>query len=1365
MIKTSRIHAFTPILLLALLCQMLVVPMLNVVPSAQAADPTILTTPKWTVTGQPEGESGVLIADINKDGREEVIRAASGWIRVFSGTNGAILWQKSDAALSTMAKPQMADLDGDGFLEIIVNIARGVMAWRFPSGVISNGVQYWRRNDLSSSANHWSSPVVGIIDGSGRPTVFVGGEDAESGNLGGRITALRYDGTVLRQAFTWRPCFGGLSLADTDSDGHFELLQGDRNGGYNDGGYGRGVRCFWAENLTTKWERPEVLCSSHCPILVDVNKDGILEVIAGQTGDLCVIDSRDGSYIHPITDDTNAFPIHFQPSVYDIDHDGNPELLMADGHDNTADDVVIWDLTQWKQDGRVSIGKCYYGPKAADVTGDGVMELIACSYGGIYIIDHANFTVLDSVTNLGPNTYATRLTYAVVNDIDGDGLAELVVSSYSGSIWAFDTRAPKSNPRARSEVQHYSEMRLGAAEYVGAPGNTANPLILNAFPSDKSANVPLSLSALTFTLKDYQNNLMSYSVTTSPNIGSWSGTNVASGTTISLDPSSLSYATTYTWRVNVTDSAAHLTSRSFRFRTQFASVLNTAPTQGTPRLVSSSTTPAAGDTLTCYNQSTYDANGNPVTNIYNWYRDDVSYTNLLLPFDTRNEVTAKDYSGYGNDGTVNGATWTSAGRIGGCYEFTSGSNIVVPYSTRLDGGGTWSGITVEQWIYFSVDQDGTRTIAKTFSYEIGFQSGSPNRLYATIWTKGQGCSTTSSYTLSKNTWYHVVMTYKDGVGLRLYVNGVLRASGGGSGQVQSGATIGPFLGQNNPEPLYIGWFNSFRGKIDEVRIYPKALSQAQITQRYSETSGANSKLTSPETVGGVWKCQVTPNDRYADGTAKVSNTITLPNRSPTASNLRFTSRSGLQFLTTDDLRGAYDYSDPDGDLEAGTEIRWYRNGALQTSLNNLLVVPQTATSTGDTWYFTVRPKDGKVFGTTKTSSSGTIIQNSAPTQGTPSISGVRDDAKLVCTPQATADGNNDKVANIYNWYKGGVSFSNLLLPFDTNNGVTAEDYSGYNNDGTVYGATWTSNGIVGGAYSFNGDDVITVADSASLGNAGSWSQITVEYWVYPSVDQRGARILNKNGGAAGDSGNYMTGINTDASGPANVIFFGVTAADEYEETYSNTDTVIPTGSWSHIVGTYKSGEGIKLYINGVLKSSTAGITGKIDASIGEPLFIGYSSRTPGTANRYFNGRLDEIRIYPTALSASQIYQNYIDQKNGLSSTATIVPEETSVGQTWRCQVTPNDSWQDGTTSQTSQITITSAGTAYTLTIIISGSGHVNLSPSKTSYSYGEVVQLTAIPSNYRWVFDHWGGALTGTASPGTIVMNSGKTVYAYFRKI
>jgi len=98
------------------------------------------------------------------------------------------------------------------------------------------------------------------------------------------------------------------------------------------------------------------------------------------------------------------------------------------------------------------------------------------------------------------------------------------------------------------------------------------------------------------------------------------------------------------------------------------------------------------------------------------------------------------------------------------------------------------------------------------------------------------------------------------------------------------------------------------------------------------------------------------------------------NTPPIADNLQI---SPTNPLTTDNLVGSYIYSDADGDAENGTEIRWYKNGVLQPQLNDTLTASSALTAKEEIWFFTAKPKDGKDFGTLKTSPSVTI-QNSPP---------------------------------------------------------------------------------------------------------------------------------------------------------------------------------------------------------------------------------------------------------------------------------------------------------------------------------------------------------------------------------------------------
>ena len=72
--------------------------------------------------------------------------------------------------------------------------------------------------------------------------------------------------------------------------------------------------------------------------------------------------------------------------------------------------------------------------------------------------------------------------------------------------------------------------------------------------------------------------------------------------------------------------------------------------------------------------------------------------------------------------------------------------------------------------------------------------------------------------------------------------------------------------------------------------------------------------------------------------------------------------------------------------------------------------------------------------------------------------------------------------------------------------------------------------------------------------------------------------------------------------------------------------MIPTGTWTHIAGTY-DGANLRLYVNGVLVKTQAR-TGTIFSSP-NPLYIG------GKGSQ-FSGLIDEVRVYNRALSAAEI---------------------------------------------------------------------------------------------------------------------------------
>ena len=90
----------------------------------------------------------------------------------------------------------------------------------------------------------------------------------------------------------------------------------------------------------------------------------------------------------------------------------------------------------------------------------------------------------------------------------------------------------------------------------------------------------------------------------------------------------------------------------------------------------------------------------------------------------------------------------------------------------------------------------------------------------------------------------------------------------------------------------------------------------------------------------------------------------------------------------------------------------------------------------------------------------------------------------------------------------------------------------------------------------------------------------------------------------------------------------------------------------------------------------------------------------------------------------------------------------------------------GVTNDTAYVPITvTNGTVilreFTLSVALDGSGSVTKNPNQTTYSYGTVVQLTAIADS-GWVFSSWSGNLSGSTNPASITMNGNRSVTAHF---
>ena len=196
------------------------------------------------------------------------------------------------------------------------------------------------------------------------------------------------------------------------------------------------------------------------------------------------------------------------------------------------------------------------------------------------------------------------------------------------------------------------------------------------------------------------------------------------------------------------------------------------------------------------------------------------------------------------------------------------------------------------------------------------------------------------------------------------------------------------------------------------------------------------------------------------------------------------------------------------------------------------------------------------------------------------------------------------------------------LPFDETSGTIAFDATSNGWNGTLVGGASRVAGKIGNAVDLSGttqyvalpsgvvsnNDTITLASWVNLDTVSNWTRIfdfgsgsATNMFLTPKSDQGKIRFAIKNNGSA--------------------------------EQFIDGQAALPTGGWHHVAVTLNGSTGI-LYVDGVqvgsntamtLKPSTLGVTTQ-----------NWIGRSQYTNDPYLDGRVDDFRIYNSAMTASQV---------------------------------------------------------------------------------------------------------------------------------
>jgi len=225
----------------------------------------------------------------------------------------------------------------------------------------------------------------------------------------------------------------------------------------------------------------------------------------------------------------------------------------------------------------------------------------------------------------------------------------------------------------------------------------------------------------------------------------------------------------------------------------------------------------------------------------------------------------------------------------------------------------------------------------------------------------------------------------------------------------------------------------------------------------------------------------------------------------------------------------------------------------------------------------------------------------------------------------------------------------LYLNFDEGSGNFALDSSGNGNAGTIYNASRIESGGCIRALSFSNPDSYVTIPFRVLNHPTQ--QITVSTWFYSDNFTPAALVSGYHNGGyqlGFDDGNDLWWtLNLEKSGDVSVPV-------QHEN--------IALAQWHQVTGTY-DGNTMKIYLDGILRNQ-ADATGAIHYEDRNYIILGAdagASDTPGACPHYFTGGLDEVRIYPVALTYSQVMDDRFQCLEGERLPPAVISAETVPG--------------------------------------------------------------------------------------------------------
>jgi hypothetical protein len=617
----------------------------------------------------------------------------------------------------------------------------------------------------------------------------------------------------------------------------------------------------------------------------------------------------------------------------------------------------------------------------------------------------------------------------------------------------------------------------------------------------------------------------------------------------------------------------------------------------------------------------------------------------LYQLDGNDDDTTGNYNGTIDTGVTYSAT---GAKFGQAANFNGSSAIVLP-NTILS-----SDCSISTW--FNLNSSGTTDTLFEFDHEnrILFrpQSGSYSAYIGNSGYFDHGLS------FSTGQWYHLVITFSAGNPFKIYVDGVLSSYTSGNTSVYS-LNHDNILGAANPSGGA-----GLNGKIDQVRIFDKAISAEDVATLYAETESTASNTNPLSEGAGValysLDYDASEASGYYDGTPTnvefgVGGKINYGARfNATSSNINIggnvvnsltklsvsmwvywdgtTNSNDDYFIALGKASSGKIFS---ADITNSTGIIGFYDGAS--------VLNSTGAVSANTWTHIVLTADAtvlKMYLNGSLDSTHTISSLNFDSSGNAGFIGswitgtdYEFDGSIDQVRLFSKALNSTEVSTLYaetacvydsttgdNYFPLADGSSDAVAYYKLDN--SAEDSVG-TNDGTEYNIEYRF-GRFGQAAVFNGSNSGIFISSTGTSVTDYDQDFSISFWF---------NFISLNA-------SYSYNVLFTGGGTKNIQFLIDTTNGARFQLYNGTiyyvDTgAVSAGNWYHVVATRSKTNGLEIYLNGISKDTNS-FTGNSSA-VNYKDSIG--SYWDGTRNS-FNGSIDQVRIFSSVLSASQITALY-----------------------------------------------------------------------------------------------------------------------------